>query len=572
MTDRRRFDGVDMRFDGDRKQAIEVGRGRLLLTGAVLAAAFVAIGVRLVDVTVIQAGVEPRDPSPSQTARGAAAKTEITDRNGVVLAVSLGTAALYANTAWIDDVDATTKALERVLPDLDRAKILERLRIPRRYVSLRRHLTPNEQYGILRLGIPGLVLEPDQRRVYPMGNLAAHVVGFSDTDGKGLAGIERQFDAKLREGSGALALSIDVRVQHVLRNELSRAMAEHSAVGAAGIVLDTANGELLAMMSLPDFDPNRARTAGPELRFNRATLGIYEMGSTFKILSTALALDVGAVRLSDRIDATRPIRVAKYTINDFHAKRRPLTVPEVFIHSSNIGAAKLGLAVGGKRLRHFLADLGMFRKTPVEISENGRPLYPRRWREINTMTVSFGHGVAVSPLHLASAVAAVVNGGILHAPTLLRRDPRAGAEGKRVLSRATSDKMRRLMRLVVAEGTGSKAAAAGYLVGGKTGTAEQAGPGGYRKKRLLSSFVAAFPMHQPRYVVLTLLDQPRGTRETHGYATGGWVAAPVVGRTIARIGPLLGVKPVDEDSQQIERRMQIEVVKAQEGSRRLASR
>ena len=572
MTDRRRYDSADMRFDGDRKQAIEVGRGRLLLTGAVLAAAFVAIGVRLVDVTVLQEGVEPRDRSPTQIARGAAAKTEITDRNGVVLAVSLGTAALYANTAWIDDVDATMKALEKVLPDLDRAKILERLRIPKRYVSLRRHLTPNEQYGILRLGMPGLVLEPDQRRVYPMGNLAAHVVGFSDPDGKGLAGIERQFDAKLREGSGALSLSIDVRVQHVLRTELSRAMAEHSAVGAAGIVLDTANGELLAMVSLPDFDPNRARTASADLRFNRATLGIYEMGSTFKILSTALALDTGVVSLSDRIDATRPIRVARYTINDFHAKRRALTIPEVFIYSSNIGAAKLGLAIGGKRLRHFLADLGMFQKTPVEISENGRPLYPRRWREINTMTVAFGHGVAVSPLHLTSAVAAVVNGGILHAPTLLKRTPRAGPEGRRVLSRATSDKMRRLMRLVVAEGTGSKAAAAGYLVGGKTGTAEQAGRGGYRKKRLLSSFVAAFPMHQPRYVVLALLDQPRGTRKTHGYATGGWVAAPVVGKTIARIGPLLGVKPVDEGSQQIERRMQLEVVKAQEGSRRLASR
>ena len=572
MTDRMRYGSVDMRFDGDRKQAIEVGRGRLLLTGAVLAAAFVAIGVRLVDVTVIQAGVEPRDLPPTQIARGAAAKTEITDRNGVVLAVSLGTAALYANTAWIDDVDATMKALEKVLPDLDRAKILERLRIPKRYVSLRRHLTPNEQYEILRLGMPGLVLEPDQRRVYPMGNLAAHVVGFSDPDGRGLAGIERQFDTRLREGSGALSLSIDVRVQHVLRNELSGAMAEHSAVGAAGIVLDTANGELLAMVSLPDFDPNRARTASADLRFNRATLGIYEMGSTFKILSTALALDTGAVSLSDRIDATRPIRVARYTINDFHAKRRALTVPEVFIYSSNIGAAKLGLAVGGKRLRHFLANLGMFRKTPVEISENGRPLYPRRWREINTMTVSFGHGVAVSPLHLTSAVAAVVNGGILRAPTLLKRDPQTDPIGKRVLSRATSDKMRRLMRLVVVEGTGSKAAAAGYLVGGKTGTAEQAGRGGYRKKRLLSSFVAAFPMHQPRYVVLALLDQPRGTRKTHGYATGGWVAAPVVGKTIARIGPLLGVKPVDEGSQQIERRMQLEVVKAQEGSRRLASR
>ena len=572
MTDRMRYGSVDMRFDGDRKQAIEVGRGRLLLTGAVLAAAFVAIGVRLVDVTVIQAGVEPRDLPPTQIARGAAAKTEITDRNGVVLAVSLGTAALYANTAWIDDVDATMTALEKVLPDLHRAKILERLRIPKRYVSLRRHLTPNEQYEVLRLGMHGLVLEPDQRRVYPMGNLAAHVVGFSDPDGRGLAGIERQFDTRLREGSGALSLSIDVRVQHVLRNELSGAMAEHSAVGAAGIVLDTANGELLAMVSLPDFDPNRARTASADLRFNRATLGIYEMGSTFKILSTALALDTGAVSLSDRIDATRPIRVAKYTINDFHAKRRALTVPEVFIYSSNIGAAKLGLAVGGKRLRHFLANLGMFRKTPVEISENGRPLYPRRWREINTMTVSFGHGVAVSPLHLTSAVAAVVNGGILHAPTLLKREPQTDPIGKRVLSRATSDKMRRLMRLVVVEGTGSKAAAAGYLVGGKTGTAEQAGRGGYRKKRLLSSFVAAFPMHQPRYVVLALLDQPRGTRKTHGYATGGWVAAPVVGKTIARIGPLLGVKPVDEGSQQIERRMQLEVVKAQEGSRRLASR
>ena len=224
MTDRVRYGGVDMRFDGDRKRAIEVGRGRLLLTGAVLSAAFVAIGIRLFDVTVLQAGVEPRDPPPAQIARGAAAKTEITDRNGVILAVSLGTAALYANTAWISDADATVNALAKVLPDLDREWAAERLRVPKRYVSLRRHLTPNEQYAILRLGIPGLVLEPDQRRVYPMGRLAAHVVGFSDPDGKGLAGIERQFDTKLREGSGSLSLSIDIRVQHVLRNELSRAM------------------------------------------------------------------------------------------------------------------------------------------------------------------------------------------------------------------------------------------------------------------------------------------------------------------------------------------------------------
>ncbi len=566
MTDR-----GSMRLDGDRKRAIEVGRSRLLLTGAVLTAAFVAIGVRLVDVAVLQAGVEPRDLSAAQLARGTAAKTEITDRNGVVLAVSLGTAALYANTAWIADVDATVKALTGVLPDLDAARIGERLRIPERYVSLRRHLTPGEQYGILRLGIPGLVLEPDQRRVYPMGGLAAHVVGFSDPDGRGLAGIERQFDSKLREGSSALALSLDIRIQHVLRNELFRAMTEHKAVGAAGIVLDTATGEVLAMVSLPEFDPNRARSADAELRFNRATLGIYEMGSTFKILSIALALDAGAVTLSDKVDARRPIRIARFTIRDYHAKARWLTVPEVFIYSSNIGAAKLGLAVGGERMRRFLDSLGMFSRLPVEISETGRPLFPQRWREINTMTVSFGHGVAVSPLHLTSAVAAVVNGGTLYAPTLLKRQKQLAPKGKRVLSRATSDKMRRLMRMVVVEGTGSKAAAAGYLVGGKTGTAEQAGRGGYKRKRLLSSFVAAFPMHRPRYVVFALLDQPRGTRETHGYATGGWVAAPVVGRTVARIGPLLGVTPVDEQSQRIERRMRLELVTAKQGSQGRAS-
>ena len=566
MTDR-----GSMRLDGDRKRAIEVGRSRLLLTGAVLTAAFVAIGVRLVDVAVLQAGVEPRDLTAAQLARGTAAKTEITDRNGVVLAVSLGTAALYANTAWIADVDATVKALTGVLPDLDAARIGERLRIPERYVSLRRHLTPGEQYGILRLGIPGLVLEPDQRRVYPMGGLVAHVVGFSDPDGRGLAGIERQFDSKLREGSSALALSLDIRIQHVLRHELFRAMTEHKAVGAAGIVLDTATGEVLAMVSLPEFDPNRARSADAELRFNRATLGIYEMGSTFKILSIALALDAGAVSLSDKVDARRPIRIARFTIRDYHAKARWLSVPEVFIYSSNIGAAKLGLAVGGERMRRFLDSLGMFSRLPVEISETGRPLFPQRWREINTMTVSFGHGVAVSPLHLTSAVAAVVNGGTLYAPTLLKRQKQLAPKGKRVLSRATSDKMRRLMRMVVVEGTGSKAAAAGYLVGGKTGTAEQAGRGGYKRKRLLSSFVAAFPMHRPRYVVFALLDQPRGTRETHGYATGGWVAAPVVGRTVARIGPLLGVTPVDEQSQRIERRMRLELVTAKQGSQGRAS-
>ncbi len=547
MSEHPRYDGRYMSLTGDRKRAIEVGRNRLLFTFAVLAASFFTVGVRLVEVTVLRAGTEPRDPPSLQLVRGGAAKTEIADRNGIVLAVNLGTAALYGKTSWIADAAGTARALSGVLPDLDIAGTAERLSVPQRYVSIRRHVTPDEQYAILRLGIPGLVFEPAQRRVYPMGNLAAHVVGFSDSDGNGLAGIERQFDSELRSRRGPLALSLDVRVQHVLRTELKKAMTAHRAAGAAGIVLDSANGEVVAMVSLPDFDPNRSQKAASELQFNRATLGIYEMGSTFKILSTALALESGAVTLSDMVDATKPIRVARFTIRDFHGKARWLSVSEVFIHSSNIGAAKIGLAVGSERLQRFLGTLGMFGRLPIEIGEVGYPLYPRRWREINTMTVSFGHGVAVSPLHLTSAVAAVVNGGTLHAPTLLKRPPDTRPEGRRVLSRATSEKMRRLLRLVVVDGTGSKAAATGYLVGGKTGTAEQVTRGRYRRKHLLSSFIAAFPMHEPRYIVFVMLERPRGTRKTHGYATGGWVAAPAAGKTIARIGPLLDVPPVDEE-------------------------
>jgi cell division protein FtsI (penicillin-binding protein 3) len=353
-----------------------------------------------------------------------------------------------------------------------------------------------------------------------------------------------------------------------VRDELARQIAAFDAIGGTGVVLDVETGETIAMVSLPDFDPNVAGQVDPDTRFNRATLGVYEMGSTFKIFNTAMALDLGTASMRSGYDATHPIKISRFTINDFHGKKRWLTVPEIFKYSSNIGSVKMALDVGTERQRAFLTRLGMLRETAVELPERGLPLAPNPWRPINTMTIAFGHGLSISPLHLASGVATVVNGGIRQPVTLLRAD--TPSPGERVISESTSDSMRRLMRLVVQDGTGSKADALGYIVGGKTGTAEKVGGrGGYKRKALLSSFVAAFPMQAPRYVVLVMVDEPKGNKESHGYATGGWVAAPAISRIVARAAPLLGVAPVDPEAPEIRRDLMIEM--PGEGGKRLAS-
>jgi cell division protein FtsI (penicillin-binding protein 3) len=551
--------------------ALEVGRNRLLFTGAMLAAAFAVVAVRLVDVTVLKEGNEP---SIAQSTAPGALKTgraDIVDRNGVLLATSLKTASLYADPKVVLDPQDAARRLSRVLPELSEAALATRLDGDRRFVWLRRHLTPRQQYEVNRLGLPGLNFQNEERRVYPSGQLAAHVLGHTDVDNRGLAGIERQFDAELRSRDKPLKLTIDIRVQHILHQQMGRAMRAFTAIGAAGVVMDVNNGEIVAMVSLPDFDPNQPGAIDPDTRFNRATLGVYEMGSTFKIFNTAMALDAGAVTMEGGFDATDPIRIARFTIRDYHAKRRWLSVPEIFMYSSNIGSAKMALAVGPAEQREFLRRIGMLRATPVELSEVGQPLVPSPWREINAMTISFGHGIAVSPMQLVSGVSAMVNGGILYAPTLIKGDGNRGRAGKRVISARTSDQVRRLMRLVVEHGTGSKAEAKGFLVGGKTGTAEKVMGKRYKAKALMSSFVAAFPMNAPRYVVFVMVDEPSGTKETFGYATGGWVAAPVVRETIARIGPLLGVRPVDDEAPDIRRHVAVDVVTEKTGKRRLAS-
>ena len=525
---------------------LERARGRLLATGVVFLLFFGALVVRALDVSVI--GV----PAGSVHAGGGVdpvARADIVDRNGVLLAANLPTHALYVEPGKIMDREAAVAALGRVFPDLDLEGAASLVASDRKTALLRHDLTPEQAHAINRLGIPGLWLERQEQRVYPQGRLFAHAVGFTDVDNRGLAGIEKAVGAELRRRAaaqgGPLSLSLDIRVQHALAEALDETMTAHRAVGAAGIVMDVESGELLALVSLPSFDPKAPDRSGTNALFNRATLGTYELGSTFKPFTIAMALDLGVAALEDSYDATQPIQVARHLIRDHHPENRWLTVPEILIHSSNIGAARMAEEVGTERQKAFLDRLGMFERMPLETPERGRPIAPRRWTELTTMTVGFGHGLAVTPLHLIAGYAALVNGGVSVTPTLLRRGPAvrdaAPALRRRVISAETSAIMRMLLYGVVAEGTGRKAAVPGYLVGGKTGTAEKAIGGRYRHDSMITSFVAVFPIDRPRYAVLTLMDEPKGTEETFGFATAGWTAAPVAGAVIERIAPVLGI-------------------------------
>lgn len=557
-----------VRLEGHAKQAIETGRNRLILAGCLVALAFATIGARVIELSAIGDSSEPGVASVAPDAQLTVGRADIVDRDGLLLATSLRTPSLYADPKEVLDAEEAAFRLSTVLPDVNPAETAAKLSSDRRFVWLKRNLTPREQQEVNSLGIPGLHFQDEWKRIYPQGPLTAHAVGFTDVDDHGIAGIERSFDDVLRGGRDPLRLAIDLRVQHIVREELLHQITTFSAIGGAGVVLDANTGETIAMVSLPDFDPNVPGQMDPDTLFNRATLGVYEMGSTFKIFNTAMALDAGTATMRSGYDATHPIRIARFTINDDHAKARWLSVPEIFKYSSNIGSVKMALDVGTEGQRAFMAKLGMLRETAIELPERGRPMVPSPWRPINTMTIAFGHGLAVSPMHLVGGVAAVVNGGIRRPVTLLASD--IPSPGQRVISQKTSENMRRLMRLVVEEGTGRKADSPGYVVGGKTGTAEKAGGrGGYKHKSLMSSFVAAFPMQDPQYVVLIMVDEPKGTKETFGYATGGWVAAPAVSRIIARSAPLLGVAPVDPESPEIRRDLMIE--QPAEGGKRLAS-
>lgn len=548
--------------DGPAREAIETGRNRLLITGAMLFAAFGCIGLRLVDLSLLQPAEEPRVKEAIKSDRIETERADVLDRNGAILATGLATASLYANPLRVIDPDEAARQVASVLPDTDVADLAKRMKTGREFVWLHRKLTPQQQWEILRLGIPGLDFQREEARMYPHGRPMAHVLGFTDVDNHGLAGIEKSFDERLRTERGPLALSVDARMQHIMHTALSEAMTTYSAIGASGIILDIKSGEILSLVSLPDFDPYRPGTATDDQRLNRSTLGVYELGSAFKIFTTATALDSGVVTMDGGYDATKPIHIARHVISDYHAKRRWLSVPEIFMYSSNIGAAKMAMDFGTASQRKYLSRLGLLDPSPVEIPEVGAPITPTVWRNVTTMTVSFGHGIAVSPLQMASAVAAVLNDGVYIPPTLLKREQNAPElDRRRVFSKKTSHEMRRLLRLVVERGTGKRADAVGYLVGGKTGSAEKQVAGRYARNKLISSFVGAFPINKPRYVVLAVLDEPKGTKETYNKATGGWVAAPVVKQVVERMGPLVGMAPVDSTSPELRRDLAINVTK-----------
>ncbi|KZD07001.1 peptidoglycan D,D-transpeptidase FtsI family protein [Oceanibaculum pacificum] len=561
-------------LEGDVKQAIDVGRTRLVIAAALFAMAFGAVGLRLADVTVMSRGGEPRlADAPRVAAPIQTTRAEILDRNGLLLATSLYTPSLYADPQAVIDPVAAARALATVLPGISEQEIVTKLSAERRFVWIKRNLTPRQKFEINRLGIPGFYFQREERRVYPQSGAAAHVVGYTDVDGRGIAGIEQSFDEVLRSGGQPVQLSLDLRLQHIVRESLIESMTEFQAIGAAGVVLDAKTAEVLAMVSLPDFDPNHAGSIDPDAQFNRATLGVYEMGSTFKVFNHAMALDSGKVRIGGSFDATQPIRISRFTINDYHPEKRWLSVAEIFEHSSNIGSARMAMEVGVNGQQDFMKKIGMLARLPIEVPEAGLPLAPSPWREINLMTISFGHGLSVSPLHLVSGVSAMVNGGVLRPVTLLKREAGATPAGTRVIAERTSEQMRKLLRLVVEKGTGRNASAEGYLVGGKTGTAEKLSGRGYNRKARISSFVGAFPINDPKYIVLAMIDEPVGNKRTFGYATGGWVAAPVVKNIVQRMAPMYGILPVDESAPEIRRDLVLDIAPrdTQNGGKRLAS-
>ncbi len=482
---------------------------------------------------------------------------EIVDRNGVPLARAFPAYALWYNPKVLGEngpplVKAPAEvaaALVRIFPDENPAR-LTKLLAAGKPAYLRRRIMPEDANRIHTLGEPALEFPRENERYYPQGSMAAAVLGFVTADGHGRVGMEQVYDKRLTDpatrGTPAV-LSIDTRVQGALEDELYKGMTDSAAKGAAGIVLDVDTGEVLALASLPSFNPNLIDQAGAGNIFNRVTNQVYELGSTFKPITVAAAIDAGTVtNLARRYQSNQKIAIGGYHIGDSHTMGASMNVPEALIHSSNIVTAQVADELGGKRLNATMRLLGFNARPVIELPAKGFPLWPKgEWSRITTMTVGFGHGIAVTPLHLASAYAALVNGGVWGPATLEKIDPAKVPAGTRVFKASTSARMRQLLRLIVDVGTGKKANAAGYRVGGKTGSAEKPGAGGYQRSSLVATFAAAFPMDRPRYVIITMLDEPQGTVATSGQRTAAWNAAPVVGRVVPRIGPLLGVMPDD---------------------------
>lgn len=489
-------------------------------------------------------GVGLGEPVPAE------ARADLVDRQGRLLAADLTHYGLYLDPREIWDQGETRRALLAALPNLSKDRLRRALASSRREYLLG-GLTPQQRARVHDLGLPGVVFEEEARRVYPLGPAASHLIGFSDVGGHGLAGVERAMDRQVRDGartSTPMALSIDLRVQAALEDELNKGFALYQARGAVGIVTDVHTGEILALASLPDYDPNAPGRATPDQLMNRAGASVYEMGSTFKIFTSALALDAGVVTPGTTFDATQPLRIGSRVVHDYHAENRVMTVEDIFIHSSNIGTARMALMAGAPRMTQYFRGFGLLSPAQVELFESAKPILPREWNQTTVASASFGAAIAVSPLAVAAGVGSIMNGGEYVPLTITKLQPGQKLAKHRVVSPETSRAMLDLMRANVIRGSGGKADAAGLRVGGKTGSAEKPGVGGYQRDKLVSSFAAVFPtdgaLEAPRYMVLVIYDEPKGIPQTYGFATGGWNATPTVGKVIDRIAPFLGVRRI----------------------------
>jgi cell division protein FtsI (penicillin-binding protein 3) len=531
-----------VRMSRGRATALSFAHQRMMILLIMFAAIFGLIAARLIYFAVAEGDNAATTGGMFVPARG-----DIVDRNGVPLARTIDGYSIRVKPDLVmNDKRQLAVQLADIFPDTTADVFYGRLTSAEpNYI--RRRAVPEELAQVNAIGDIGFEYPREKERLYPQASLAAHVLGFTGANGHGVMGIEHAMDKQLSMASARqipVQLSIDSRVQASLESELYAAMVGNQADGAAGIVLDATTGEIIAMASLPVFNPNKISDLDVASRRNAVTHNVYELGSTFKPLTIAAAIDAGVVKdMARRYDATGPLNVGGFKINDSHPMHRWLNVPETLVHSSNIVTARIADEMGKETMQTLFKKLEFNSRPYVEIQERGFPIVPRSWGRVTNMTVAYGHGIAVTPLHLASAYAALVNGGIWRPATLLKIKPDAAPQGRRVFKESTSAKMRQLLRMIVTDGTGKTADAPGYRVGGKTGSAEKPSNGGYAKNSVVATFAAAFPMDNPRYIILTMIDEPKGTAYASGQRTAAYTAAPVVKNLVTRIGPMLGIIP-----------------------------
>ncbi len=519
--------------------AVSEGRIRIRIGAVIFMFTLVIAIVRMAEVSLLSAS----NKTLYSGGDGGVFRADIVDRNGELLASTLESFDLYIGRKEMWDPYESARRLADVFPGIDIVELAERLEGGRGQILVRRGLTPSEKRSVFDLGLPGVVFQAEPRRVYPQGHLASHIVGFSDVDMKGLAGAERAFEVLLTEPNApSLALSIDLRVQNAVSRELQASIDKFQANTGAAIIMNMKTGEILALASLPNFDPNSPDTALPQNLYNHASMSTYELGSVFKPISMAMALEAGVTDLEELFPVHKPLKVRDKFIRDDHPSNIPMAMPEILAESSNRGTAIMAMRVGGEGQQAFLRKLGLMDRVPIELTESAAPQVQREWQDITTVTVSYGHGISVTPLALTAAVSSLLNGGEYVTPTLRKEDSVTQSSRRRVISAETSQTLRDLMRYVATDGTGRNARVKGYAIMGKTGTADKPSGNGYDERRLVSSFIAGFPYEDPTYTVFVTLDEPKAIEGTYGYATAGWNAAPTVGNIIERVGPMLGVK------------------------------